>query len=149
MGGGLAGGAARQHSDLSPTTSRVVEVDDAAPALAGIVLTLLAVDGVISAVVGAFLLPTYIGAIPFPISAVLSGAVNVALVWAATHWTDSLLRAGLPLWTWMAAVVAMTFGGPGNDFIFAGAGIMAGSVLIFIAAGALPAAWLLRRHYRR
>lgn len=117
--------------------------------LAGIVLTLLAVDGIISAVVGALLLPSYIGGIPFPISAVISGVVNAALVWAAMQWSDSLLRGGLPLWTWLAAVVAMTFGGPGNDYIFAGSGIFAYSALIFIAVGALPAAWLLRRRYRR
>lgn len=149
MGGGLAGVAARQHPDLTSTKSRVVETDDADPVLAGIVLTLLAVDGIISAVVGALLLPSYIGGIPFPISAVISGVVNAALVWAAVQWSDSLLRGGLPLWTWLAAVVAMTFGGPGNDYIFAGSGIFAYSALIFIAVGALPAAWLLRRRYRR
>lgn len=148
MGGGLAGVAARQHPDLTPAKSRVVEHDDADPVLAGIVLTLLAVDGIISAVVGALLLPTYIGTVPVPISAVISGAVNVALVWAAMHWSDSLLRAGLPLWTWLATVVAMTFGGPGNDYIFAGYGIYAYGALIFITVGALPAAWLLRRRFR-
>nr|WP_280834194.1 hypothetical protein [Mycolicibacterium frederiksbergense] len=117
--------------------------------MAGIVLALLAIDGVISAVVGALLLPSYVGSVPFPISALLSGAVNAALVWAALHWTDSVRLAGLPLWTWMATVVAMTFGGPGSDVIFAGPGVMAYGSLIFIVAGALPPALLLRRHLRR
>ncbi|MGV0738888.1 hypothetical protein ABQF35_20135 [Mycobacterium syngnathidarum] len=117
--------------------------------LGRIVLALLAVDGVISAVVGALLLPSYIGSIPFPVSALAAGALNTALVWAATYWTDSIRIAALPLWTWLAAVVAMAFGGPGSDLIFAGPGLMAYGSLIFIAAGALPPAAMLRRHYRR
>lgn len=99
----------------------------------------------ISAVVGALLLPIYVGAIPLPFSALVSGVVNAALVWSAMHWSDSLLRSGLPLWTFLAAVVVMTLGGPGNDVIFNGPGIFAYSSLIFIVLGALPAAWLLRR----
>ena len=70
-----------------------------------VVLGLLAVDGVLSAVAGALLLPLYLGPVPFPISAVLSGLVNAALVWAAGHWTDYHRLAGLPLWTWLATVV--------------------------------------------
>lgn len=117
--------------------------------LGRIVLALLAVDGIISAVVGALLLPSYIGSIPFPVSALFTGSLNTALVWAAIHWTDSIRLAALPLWTWLATVVAMTFGGPGGDVIFAGSGLMAYGSLIFIAAGALPPAAMLRRYYRR
>nr|WP_110917015.1 hypothetical protein [Mycolicibacterium peregrinum] len=116
--------------------------------LGRIVLALLAVDGIISAVVGALLLPTFLGPIPFPVSALAAGAVNTALVWAAMYWTDSMRMAALPLWTWLAAVVAMTFGGPGGDIIFAGPGLMAYSSLIFIAAGALPPVAMLRRRLR-
>nr|WP_142254157.1 MULTISPECIES: hypothetical protein [unclassified Mycobacterium] len=117
--------------------------------LGRIVLALLAVDGVISAVVGALLLPSYVGSIPFPVSALASGALNAALVWAAMHWTDSMRIAALPLWTWLATVVLMTFGGPGEDLIFAGRGLMAYSSLIFIVVGALPAVAMLRRRHRR
>ncbi|AIY47830.2 hypothetical protein MFORT_05989 [Mycolicibacterium fortuitum subsp. fortuitum DSM 46621 = ATCC 6841 = JCM 6387] len=117
--------------------------------LGRIVLALLAVDGIISAVVGALLLPTFIGPIPFPVSALAAGAVNTALVWAAMYWTDSMRIAALPLWTWLAAVVVMIFGGPGGDIIFAGPGLMAYGSLIFIAAGALPPVAMLRRRHRR
>ncbi len=117
--------------------------------LGRVVLALLAVDGVISAVVGALLLPSYVGTIPFPVSALAAGAVNTALVWAAMYWTDSMRLAALPLWTWLGTVVAMTFGGPGGDIVFAGPGVMAFGSLILIAAGALPPAALLRRHHRR
>ncbi|MFN6550205.1 hypothetical protein ACP6C7_00535 [Mycolicibacterium septicum] len=140
MGGGFACRSARQHSDLTPPSDLV---------LGRVVLALLAVDGVISAVVGALLLPSYVGSIPFPVSALVAGAVNTALVWAAMYWTDSMRMAALPLWTWLATVVAMTFGGPGGDIIFAGRGVMAYGSLIFIAAGALPPAAMLRLRYRR
>lgn len=147
MGRRFAGVVARQHPDLTSLAVRVAGTDDAAPVFAGIVSTLLAIDGVISAVVGALFLPVYIGTIPFPISALLTGAVNLALVWAAAHWSDSLLRAGLPLWTWLLTVVVMTLGGPGGDLIFAGAGVYAFGAIIFIVLGALPAAWFLRRRF--
>ena len=111
-------------------------------------LSLLAVDGVLSAVMAIFFLPLRIGTVPAPVSALLSGLLNVALVWAALQWTTSVRVAALPLWTWMATVLAMTFGGPGNDLIFGGAGVMGYAVLPFIAVGALPAAALLRRHAR-
>ncbi|MFZ4374090.1 MAG: hypothetical protein ACOYO2_12750 [Mycobacterium sp.] len=110
-----------------------------------IVLALLAVDGVVSAVLGALLLPLYLGAIPFPISALLSGLVNAALVWAASYWTDSKRLAALPLWAWLVTVAGFTLGGPGGDIVFGGPGIMAYSVLILLALGALPSVPILRR----
>jgi hypothetical protein len=148
--GGFAGRAARQHADLITTSSRIEAADlsFSGPVLRGVVLTLLAVDGVISAVVGALLLPSSIGPVPFPVSAVVTGLVNAALVWAALHWTTPRLAA-LPLWTWLVTVAAMTFGGPGGDVIFGGRGIMGYSALLFIVVGALPSAWLLWRRNRR
>ena len=110
-----------------------------------VVLAVLAVDGVLSAVAGALLLPLYLGPVPFPVSAVVSGLVNAALVWAAGYWTDSRRLAALPLWAWLATVAAFTLGGPGGDIVFGGPGIMAFSVLIFLLLGALPAALVLRR----
>jgi hypothetical protein len=150
VGSGFAGRSARQHADLTATTSRTEAQADAAsePAIRALILTLLAVDGVISAVAGALLLPLTIGGIPFPISAVISGAVNAALVWAAMSWTDSLRLAAVPLWTWLATVAVFSLGGPGNDIIFGGRGVMAYGVLFFIVVGALPAAWLLWRRNR-
>ena len=111
-------------------------------------VTLLALDGVLSAIAGAFYFPCFLGTVPFPVSAVFSGLVNMALVWAAMQYSDSLLRGGLPLWTFLATVLVMTLGGPGNDVIFNGPGLYAFGSLIFIVVGALPAAWLLRRRHR-
>jgi hypothetical protein len=110
-----------------------------------VVLALLAVDGVLSAVLGALLLPTYFGSIPVPVSALVSGLFNASLVWAAGYWTDSKRLASLPLWAWLATVAALALGGPGRDIIFGGPGIMAFSVLILLAFGAVPPFLLLRR----
>ena len=118
---------------------------DAAGRAGTVVLAVLAVDGVLSAVAGALLLPMYLGSVPFPVSAVVSGLVNAALVWAAGYWTESRRLAALPLWTWLATGAAFTLGGPGGDIIFGGPGIMGFSVLIFLLLGALPAALVLRR----
>jgi hypothetical protein len=112
-----------------------------------VVLGLLGLDGVLSAIAGALLLPQHLGRIPFPVAAVLGGLVNVALVWAAGHWTDSKRLAALPLWTWLATVAVLTLGGPGGDIVFGGSGLMAYSAIVFLLLGALPAAYLLRRDF--
>lgn len=118
------------------------------PAIRTVVLILLAVDGVISAVVGALLLPLYIGPVPFPVSALASGLLNLALVWAAAYWTDSARLTALPLLTWLVTVAALTLGGPGGDIVFGGPGVMAYSVLVFLALGAAPPAVFLWRRNR-
>lgn len=152
MGGGFVGCAAGQHADLTVTEPRAEAVDaTGAPGRAArfVVLTLLGFDGVLSAVTAALFLPCYLGRIPFPVSALISGLVNAALVWAATHWTQSLRLAALPLWLWLLTVALMALGGPGDDFILAGRGVMAYGVLLLIVAGAGPPAWLLWwRRYR-
>jgi hypothetical protein len=108
-------------------------------------LALLAVDGVLSAIAGALLLPSYVGSIPFPVSALISGVVNATLVWAAGRWTRSPRVAALPLWTWLLTVAAMSLGGPGDDVILGGQGLMAYGALVLIVLGALPPAWVLWR----
>jgi hypothetical protein len=140
VGGRFTGRAARQHPDLTgnfePTPLRPV------------VLTLLAVDGVLSAVAAAFFLPVRIGSVPFPVSALLSGLVNAALVWAALQWTSAPRLAALPLWCWLLTVAGLTLGGPGDDIVFGGAGIMEYAWLLLLVLGALPPAWVLWRHVR-
>ena len=134
MGDRVASRTVRQHPDLT--------------VLRPAVLTLLAIDGVLSAVAAAFFLPLRIGSVPFPISALISGLVNAALVWAALEWTSAPRVAALPLWCWLLTVAGMTFGGPGDDIVFGGAGIMEYAPLLLIVLGALPPAWLLWRHVR-
>jgi hypothetical protein len=134
VGDRVARRTVRQHPDLTH--------------LRPVVLTLLAIDGVLSAVAAAFFLPLRIGSVPFPISALLSGLVNAALVWAALQWTSGPRVAALPLWCWLLTVAGLTFGGPGNDIVFGGVGITEYAPLLLIVLGALPPAWLLWRHVR-
>ncbi|WP_216636191.1 hypothetical protein [Mycobacterium sp. IS-3022] len=110
------------------------------------VLTLLAVDGALCAVAAAFFLPLRIGSVPFPISALIAGLLNAALVWAALHWTSSPRVAALPLWTWLLTVALMTLGGPGDDIVFGGTGVMEYAALLLIVLGTLPPAAVLWRH---
>lgn len=138
MGGRLARRSARQHPDLTATTDSATR-----SGLRGFVLTLLAVDGVVVALMAALFLPARLGAFPFPISAVIAGAVNVALVWAASYWTTSLRAAGLPLWTFLATVLVMMFGGPGGDVIFGNSELGGFAVIVLAVVGALPAVWFL------
>lgn len=107
------------------------------------VLTLLAIDGVLCAIAAALFLPLRIGAVPFPISAVIAGVVNSALVWAALHWTASPRVAAIPLWTWLATVTILILGGPGDDVVFDGVGVLEYGALLLIVAGAGPPALLL------
>ncbi len=138
-----------QRPDLTATKPRAETIDDAGatdPAIRIVILTLLAVDGILSAIAGALLLPAYIGSIPFPISALISGLVNAALVWAAQRWTTSRRLAALPMWTWLLTVFAMAFGGPGDDVIFDERGVLAFSPFLLLALGVLLPSWVLWRH---
>lgn len=117
----------------------------AAPAFNLPVLVLLAVDGVLCAVATALLLPAHIGAVPFPLSALIGGLVNAGLVWVALRCTSSLRLAALPLWAWLVTIALMTLGGPGDDLIFADRGVMAYGVLLMIVLGSAPPGWVLWR----
>jgi len=140
--------AAGQRPHLRSIESRSGRIDDTGAAGRGVrfvVLTLLAVDGVLSAVGGALFLPSYIGSIPFPVSALGSGLLNAALVWAAGRWTSRTLVAGLPVWTWLLTVFVMARPGPGGDVIFAGRGVTAYSPFLLLTAGVLLPFWVLMR----
>ncbi len=132
MGRRFIGLDARQHSDLNERSS-----SGARP----VILGLLAFDGVLSAVAGVLLLPLFIGTIPLPISALVSGVVNAGLVWAALQWTTSPRLAALPLWAFLLTILGLTFGGPGGDMMFDGLT----SALVMILFGAAPPAYLLWR----
>ena len=152
MGDRLHPVAVRQHADLTATKPVAGSADDTGvpdPAIRVVVLTLLSVDGILSALAGALLLPAYIGSIPFPISALISGLVNAVLVWAALRWTTTARVAALPLWTWLLTIAGMTVGGPGDDVIFGGPGWTAyGRPLLLITLGVAPTLWVLWRHRR-
>jgi hypothetical protein len=137
-----------QRPDLSAPASRLRNIDDTGATNSAVriaVLTVFAVDGAVSAVGGALLLPSYIGSIPFPVSALVSGLVNAALVWAAGYWTSSARVAALPLWTWLLTLLLMYLPGPGGDVIFGGRGVLAYSPLLLLAVGIVPPLVVLYR----
>jgi hypothetical protein len=107
-----------------------------------VVLAVLTLDGVLSAIAGALFLPLYIGAIPLPISGLISGLVNAALVWAALQWAPTPRLAALPLWAWLVTALGLTLGGPGGDIVLSGAGVMQLAPLLFMVLGAGPPAYL-------
>lgn len=149
MGGRLDNVAVRQRPDLTETKPRSASAEDSSatdPAIRVVVLALLGVDGVLSALAGALLLPCYIGTIPFPISGLLSGLVNAALVWAAGKWTKSPRLTALPLWTWLLTVAVISMGGPGDDIILGGQGMLAYGALVLIVLGVVPPVWVLWWH---
>jgi hypothetical protein len=111
------------------------------------ILGLLALDGILSAVFAALLLPSRIGSYPFPISALISGALNAALVWAGLQRTSSMRLAAVALWTWLLTVALLAFG-PGGSTIFGGPGFDAYSPLLLIILGVLPPAAVLWRRAR-
>jgi len=138
----------RQRPDLTETKPRAASVEDGGatdPAIRFVVLALLAVDGILSALAGALLLPSYIGSIPFPISGLISGWLNAALVWAAERWTRSPRVAALPLWMWLLTVAVISMGGPADDVILGGQGLMRYGALLLIVLGVAPPVWVLWR----
>ena len=138
----------RQCPDLTETKPRAAPGEDggaADPAIRFVVLALLAVDGILSALAGALLLPSYIGSIPFPISGLISGLLNAALVWAAARWTRSPRVAALPLWMWLLTVAVISMGGPADDIILGGQGLMRYGALLLMVLGVAPPVWVLWR----
>jgi hypothetical protein len=149
MGDRLARRRSRQHPDLRRTSEGVqTRGGTSGPAFRTVILTLLAVDGVISAVLGAVFLQSRLGSAPFPVSALLSGLVNAVLVWAGLQVTPSPRVAALPVWTWLLTVAGLILGGPGGDMIFGGPGIDGISVLVLLVVGVLPPAVVLWRRRR-
>jgi hypothetical protein len=114
----------------------------------GLVLGLLAVDGVISAILGGLFVQIRLGGVPFPISALISGLVNALLVWAGLQWTASLRLGAVALWTWLLTVAVMTLGGPGGDVVFGGPGFDEWSAAVMLGLGVLPAGIVLWRAAR-
>ncbi|WP_442009536.1 hypothetical protein [Mycobacterium sp. 2YAF39] len=131
--------SARQHPDLSSSPP-------GADYPRFLVLTLLAIDGALCAILASLFLPTYIGSWPFPVSALIAGLVNAALVWAALHWATSPRTAALPLGTWLLTVAVLSLGGPGDDIVYGGPGVMEYGALLLLVLGTLPPAAVLWRH---
>jgi len=145
VGDRLARWRARQHPNLTDSSAAADRRSRLVFVLRGVVLGLLAVDGVISAIMGGLFVQIRLGGVPFPVSALISGLVNALLVWAGLHWTASVRLAALALWTWLLTVAAMTLTGRGGDVVFGGPGFDEWSAAVLLVLGGVPPAIVLWR----
>ena len=58
-------------------------------------------------VIGFFLLPMWIGSVPFPVGIVVAAAATALLPWPCYRLTGSLLAAAAPVVAWFVATVAL------------------------------------------
>ncbi|MDV7245732.1 MULTISPECIES: hypothetical protein [Rhodococcus] len=107
--------------------------------LARATLALLVFDGLLCAVLAVLFLPLYLGATPFPVSILVAGAVNVALVIAARSATGRVGAAALPLVGWIVGFLLCMLGGPGGDVLLLAS---VWTLLLFLGALIPPAAYL-------
>lgn len=104
-----------------------------------LILTLLIVDGAAVGVLSVFFLPLWLGPVPFPVSALIAGAVNVVLVRTAARHTHRMALIAAPLMAWGAIYLVFALGRIGGSGIVPGD--WRGVLLLFV--GTLPTVmWL-------
>lgn len=104
-----------------------------------LILTLLIVDGAAVGVLSVFFLPLWLGPVPFPVSALIAGVVNVVLVRVAARHTDRSALVAAPLIAWGVVYLVFALGRIGGSGVVPGD--WRGVLLVFV--GALPAVmWL-------
>ncbi|MFI5719913.1 hypothetical protein [Nocardia sp. NPDC051750] len=81
-----------------------------------VIIAVLMLDAVIALILEVLYLPLYIGAVALPITALLAGPVNLALVWAVATVNTRLSVLFLPVGAWLAAFLIAASRGPGGDY---------------------------------
>ncbi len=120
--------------------SRVPGLPD--PLISGIVVVLLLVDALITLAVEVLFLPTYLGSVPFPATALLAAPINVALVYGMESVTDRIGFTFAPIVVWVFGFLVCASRGPGGDVMLASDG----RTLLLFACGVLaPAGYLYYR----
>lgn len=99
-----------------------------------LILALLVFDGFLTALLAVLFLPTHIGAVAVPVSALVAGVVNVLLVRGARSVTDSVGQATWPLVAWFVGFLVCMVGGPGGDRLLPADW----RTLLLLAVGLLP-----------
>ncbi|WP_327109994.1 hypothetical protein OHB12_19340 [Nocardia sp. NBC_01730] len=102
---------AGDHAAVEPGAGRI------RVALAPVVLVLLVLNGLITLFLEVLYLPTYLGAIAFPLSGVLAGAVNLLLVLGARSVSQRTAAMFLPLVAWALGFLVCASTGPGGDIM--------------------------------
>lgn len=80
-------------------------------------LAVLIFDGFLCGILSVLFLPTYLGPVPFPVSALLAGIANVMLLFAARKVAEQPLTIASPLIAWIVAILVCMLGGPGGDVL--------------------------------
>ncbi len=107
--------------------------------LDGVIVALLVLDALLLFVVEVLFLPSYIGGVAIPITAVLAGVLNTVLVWLTRSVWPRL--AGLPVAGWALAFAVCLFNGPGGDLVL----LADWRTLLFAACGLIPPLALVYR----
>ncbi|MBY6411679.1 hypothetical protein HQ346_12980 [Rhodococcus sp. BP-252] len=102
-------------------------------------LAVLIFDGFLCGVLSVLFLPTYLGSIPFPVSALLAGVANVALLFAARKVAERPAAIASPLIGWGVGVLLCMFGGPGGDVLL----LADWRTALLLVGGAVPPGILL------
>lgn len=109
--------------------------------LGAAVVAVLAIDAVLALVVAVLYLPSYLGAVAFPISALGAGLVNILLVLGASTVSRRALVLFVPLAAWLVAFLGAASPGPGGDIPLAsdwrtlllfGLGLVPAMLLLFV-----------------
>ncbi len=105
-----------------------------------VLLGCLLVDAVLLAVIEVLFLPSYIGPVPFPITAAVAAVTTPLLVSAAGQLSLRPGVAAAPLAVWFGTVFVFSTLGPGGDVMLPGGDWR---TTLFLCAGALPSAVML------
>lgn len=111
-------------------------------ALAPIILVVLTVDALVTLVLEVLYLPTYLGSVAFPLSALIAGAVNIGLVYVASTVSDRTGLQLLPLIVWTLGFLVCATTGPGGDVLL---GSTWQTLLLLLCGLVAPMVFLARR----
>ncbi|WP_227996551.1 hypothetical protein [Nocardia australiensis] len=120
--------------DRAPAASGAATRWLGATYLGPVIIAVLIIDALITLALEVLYLPTYIGTVAFPLSAVLAGFVNVLLVMGVRAATTRTGFAILPLAAWTFGFLICSTSGPGGD-------IMLGSdwrTVLLLVCGLVP-----------
>ncbi|MEV0701604.1 hypothetical protein AB0I53_27340 [Saccharopolyspora sp. NPDC050389] len=104
-----------------------------------VLLGFLLLNAVLLALVELLFLPSYIGAMQFPITAALAAVTTPLLVAEAARISPRRRVSGAPLLVWFATVFVFGLFGPGGDIVL----LNDWRALLLIGGGALPSAMML------
>lgn len=105
-----------------------------------VVFGFLLLDSVLLAIIELLYLPSYIGSVQFPVTALVAGVTTPLLVSEAGRLSPHRLIAGAPLVLWFVTLFVFGVLGPGGDVLLMGNDWR---TLLLIGAGTLPSGMMM------